>query len=626
MAIVSFSQLALSFGHPPLLESATGQILPGERVALLGRNGAGKTTLMRCLAGQLDPAGGVVSLKSGTTCGFLPQEVPEQMSETVFAVVASGVAELRELLTDYHLAVQQVSRNSDAVNLAALEAVQLKVDEADAWTVQERVGRAISQLGLPADAPFDRLSGGMKRRALLARALVGNPDLLLLDEPTNHLDIESIQWLEDMLLRYEGTLVLVTHDRMLVRRVANRILEIDRGRLTSWACDYDTFLVRKEQALASEEARWDALDRKLAQEEAWVRQGIKARRTRNEGRVRALERMREERAQRRHAVGKARLELHAAQRSGEMVIEAHDLAFGYGENTLVSNFSTRIVRGDRIGVLGRNGSGKTTLLGLLLGSLSPQGGRVLHGTRLEVVYYDQMRCALDGEQTLVEAVSDGREVLMFNGRALNVYAYLERFLFPRYLANMQVTALSGGERNRLVLARLLASPSNVLVMDEPTNDLDVETLELLEQLLIEYKGTLLLVSHDREFLNNVVTSTMALQGDGTILEYAGGYDDWLAQSRPEQLPEQATKERKKRVKPDRPRKRTFKEQIELDGMDSAIQALETEKAQLEAMLAEPEFYRSDGQRIADVRRRTDELVRQIDQAYARWEELEGIQG
>ncbi len=503
---------------------------------------------------------------------------------------------------------------------------------AGAWALHERIARAIADLGVDGDAAFEALSGGQKRRVLLARALVGEPDLLLLDEPTNHLDIASIQRLEARLLAYPGTLVLVTHDRALARTLATRVLDIDRGRLSAWACGYDEYRRRKEEALVREEAEWERFDQKLAKEEVWVRQGIKARRTRNEGRVRALLRMREQRASRRGALGKARVRLQDAGRTGDMVIEAHDLGFHWsdGKGLLVEDFTTRIVRGDRIGVLGPNGSGKTTLLRLLLKELEATAGRVRHGTRLEVVYYDQLRDELDDDRTVLETVADGQDMIVFEGRPTHVHPYLANFLFTRDRMEQPVRALSGGERNRLVLARLFTRPCNVLVMDEPTNDLDVETLEILERVLIDFPGTLLLVSHDREFLDNVVTSTMVLEGRGRIVEYAGGYADWIDQRQAPPPAEggvsgpAAPVKAKNKPAPSVPRKLTYKETRELAALEETIAALEDEKTAVETTLADPDFYKGDPDEIAATNRRLPAIDAELEAAYARWEALETI--
>ena len=639
MALVSIVDLSLSFGHPPLVEGGNAQIEEGDRVVLLGRNGCGKSTLLSCLAGEHEPDAGALHWTPGVTRGFLPQEVPAGLRGSVYRIVSGALAEEAALLADYHVAAQDVAKDPTPQALARLARAEEAVEMAGAWALHERVARAIADLDLDGDATFETLSGGQKRRVLLARSLAGEPDLLLLDEPTNHLDIDTIQRLEERLLAYNGTLIIVTHDRALARSLATRVLDIDRGRLTAWPCDFETYQRRKEEALAVEEAEQERFDQKLAREEIWVRQGIKARRTRNEGRVRALERMREQRAVRRGAVGHARVRLQTAGRTGSMVIEAHDLSFQWkemdveaGKHPLLKNFTTRIVRGDRIGLLGPNGSGKTTLLRLLLGNLEPTSGSVRHGTRMEVVYYDQLRAELDDERTVLDTVADGKDMITFEGRPIHVHPYLAGFLFTRDRMEQPVSALSGGERNRLVLARLFTKPCNVLVMDEPTNDLDVETLEILERVLIDFPGTLLLVSHDREFLDNVVTSTMVMEGKGQVTEYAGGYTEWLTQrpppppvpppaGRPSGPISPAGGPSRKRSKP---RKLTYNETRELATLEPRIEALEAEKESLHASMADPAFYQADPDAVATATRRLPALETELEQTYARWEELETI--
>ncbi len=639
MAIVSMTGLKLAFGHPPLFEDGSAQIEAGDRVILLGRNGCGKSTLLRCLAGQHEPDGGEIHYTPGATRGYLPQEVPVELSGTVYHIVAGALATQAALLSEYDDAARAVADDAGPAALDRLARAEEAVELADAWALHDRIRRAIADLGVDGGAVFEALSGGQKRRVLLARTLVGQPDLLLLDEPTNHLDIEAIQRLEGRLLSYPGTVVMVTHDRALARSLATRVLDIDRGRLSSWSCGYDEYRRRKEEALVREEAEWERFDQKLAKEEVWVRQGIKARRTRNEGRVRALLRMREQRAARRSGVGKARVRLQDAGRTGDMVIEAHDLGFHWqdGKGLLVEDFTTRIVRGDRIGVLGPNGSGKTTLLRLLLKELEATAGRVRHGTRLEVVYYDQLRDELDDDRTVLETVADGQDMIVFEGQSTHVHPYLANFLFTRDRMEQPVKALSGGERNRLVLARLFTKPCNVLVMDEPTNDLDVETLEILERVLIDFPGTLLLVSHDREFLDNLVTSTMVLEGAGRIVEYAGGYGDWLDQRPSIPAPvggvsgpdsgtsgRDASPTKKSKPRPDQPRKLTYKETKELEALEETIAALEEEKDTIEATLADPDFYKGDPEEIAATNRRLPAIGAELEAAYARWEALETI--
>ncbi len=535
MPLIALSDVNLGFRGPPVLDQANLTIEPGERVCLLGRNGTGKTTLLRLLQGTLEPDRGEVIRQQGLRTAMLPQQVPRDLHGSVFDEVARGFGPKAELLAEYHhLASRLASEGSDDLQ-AELGRIQHALEADGGWRMHQQIEAVVSRMSLQPDADVATLSAGMKRRVLLAKAVVGSPDLLLLDEPTNHLDIDAIRWLEDFLLRYGGTLLFVTHDRALLRKVATRILELDRGRLTSWSCDYATYLNRKEAALEAETRQNAEFDKKLAQEEVWIRTGIQARRTRNEGRVRALEALREVRRARRERPGDVKMEIQEAERTGRLVIEAKKLHFRYGDRAIVRDFSTMIMRGDRVGLIGPNGSGKTTLLRLLLGDLPPQTGTVRHGTNLEVAYFDQLHAQLDETKSVRENVRDGSDSVTINGRTRHIIGYLEDFLFTPEQASGPVARLSGGERNRLLLARLFTKPSNVLVMDEPTNDLDLETLELLEDLLSAYAGTLLLVSHDREFLNNVVTSTLVLEGEGRVKEYAGGYDDWLRQ-RPEEQP------------------------------------------------------------------------------------------
>ncbi|MEJ2198318.1 MAG: ATP-binding cassette domain-containing protein [Desulfuromonadales bacterium] len=500
------------------------------------------------------------------------------------------------------------------------------MESCDGWSHQQRIEQVLSRLKLPADLPVSSLSGGILRRVLLARALAVDPDILLLDEPTNHLDIESITWLEDFLQRHHLTLVFVTHDRAFLRSLATRIIEIDRGRLFDFACDYDTFLQRKDELLNAEAQEHARFDKKLAVEEVWIRKGIKARRTRNEGRVRALKKMREEFRQRRERTGTARLNLHEAERSGKLVAEVKGLSFAFGEMPLVRDFSTTVLRGDRIGIIGPNGIGKTTLLKLILGELKPQQGEVRLGTNLHVLYFDQMREQLDPDLTVQQNLAGDQDSVVINGKARHVIGYLQDFLFTPDRARSPVRILSGGERNRLLLARLFTREANVLVLDEPTNDLDLETLDLLEELLADFKGTLFLVSHDRAFLNRVVTSTIAFEGDGQVREYVGGYDDWLQQRQAAVL-EPAKEKPVNRGKPkkDRPRKLTFKEKSELNGLPLRIEALETEVAELHEKIADPEFYRTAGPAVADVNARLEEIERLLATTYRRWEELDALE-
>src|SRR6476659_3902449 len=524
MPLITLQDLDYSVGGPLLLERVNLTVEPGERIALIGRNGAGKSTLLKLLSGDLKPDDGQVRVEGGRRVARLEQEVPAAAHGAVFDVVAEGLGDLGALLAQFH----HLS-HAEPVDVQALERVQAKIEAAHGWSLDQRVSEVLERLGLDGEAAFDRLSGGLKRRVLLARALVSQPDVLLLDEPTNHLDIAAIDWLEGFLKGWAGALVFVTHDRRFLRALATRIVEIDRGQVTSWPGDWANYERRREERLnaqAQEAARFDKL---LAQEEVWIRQGIKARRTRDEGRVRRLEAMRVERSQRRELAGNVRMDVAQGDASGRKVVEAKDVDFAYAGRAIVRGFSTTIFRGDRIGLIGPNGSGKTTLLKLLLGELTPSAGSVRLGSNLQVAYFDQYRATLREDWNAIENVAEGREFLDINGRRKHVIGYLQDFLFTPERARAPITRLSGGERNRLLLARLFAQPSNLLVMDEPTNDLDVETLELLEDLLLDYAGTLLLVSHDRDFLDHVVTSTLVMEGDGRVGEFVGGYTDWLRQ-------------------------------------------------------------------------------------------------
>jgi ATP-binding cassette subfamily F protein uup len=594
MPLLSLRDVSLAFGGPRLLDHVDWQIERGERVCLLGRNGEGKSTFLRLIEGQLAPDDGEVIRQQGLRVARLPQEVPEGRSGTVADEVAEG-----------------------------LGATGHPADGPD-----HRVDVVLSRMDLDPDARFETLSSGLKRRVLLAKALVADPDILLLDEPTNHLDIDSIRWLEDVLLRAGGTLVFVTHDRTFLERLATRIVELDRGRLYDWACDYSTFLKRKDELLAAEE-RQDALfDKKLAQEETWIRKGIEARRTRNEGRVRALKAMREARRLRRERQGTARIQVQEAERSGSLVIEARDVDFNYGDRSVIRGLTTSIMRGDKVGIIGPNGSGKTTLLRLLLGDLSPQRGTIRHGTNLEVAYFDQLKATLDEEKTVQQNVSE-YETISINGQPRHVLGYLQDFLFPPERSRSLVRFLSGGERSRLLLAKLFTRPSNVLVLDEPTNDLDIETLELLESLLVEYQGTVLLVSHDRAFLNDVVTSTLAIEVDGQVKEYDGGYDDYLRQ-RPDPAPPGPKPAPgpvvTARPQDDRPRKLSYKERRELEDLPGRIEVLETARQELHDAMADPAFYRQEGGEIAVAKAKLEAIEQELATAYERWEALEGMAG
>jgi ATP-binding cassette subfamily F protein uup len=598
MALLSLLDINLSFGGPHILENVNFQIDPGERVCLLGRNGAGKSTLMRVIAGEMKADTGDVFRPAGALYTRLTQEVPTDIHGPVHDLVATGLRP-----PGHH--------------------------EED-WEREIRVENLLERLQLDPRAEFSTLSGGLKRRVLLARALAGQPDLLLLDEPTNHLDIESILWLEEFLLQAKLSLFFVTHDRVFLRRLATRIVELDRGRLVSWACDYDTYLVRKQDVLEAEERQQALFDKKLAQEEAWIRRGVRAQRSRAQSRINQLMQMRAERRARRERTGNVNLRLTEAERSGVKVIEAEAMSFAWPDGRmLVKDFTTTLIRGDKIGIIGPNGVGKTTLIKLLLGQIAPSSGTITHGTRLEVVYFDQLREQIEDKKTVADNIANGNLTVTIDGRARNVISYLQDFLFAPDRARTPAGVLSGGERNRLLLARLFTKPANVLVMDEPTNDLDAETLELLEDLLVEYQGTLLLVSHDREFLDNVVTSTLVFEGEGRIGDYVGGYEDWLRQratARPSSKDAKAAPGGgvpKEPVVARAPRRRlTNKEQRELEALPARIEALETEQGAIAAKLADPVFYKGEPTAPAAAKARLEAAEKEHAAAFARWEELE----
>jgi len=629
MALVSLQEVRIAFGGPQLLDGVNLQIERGERVCLVGRNGAGKSTIMKIVVGELFPDSGEVIRARGARVASLEQEVPQDLAGTVFDVVYEGLGDIVELLSEYRSLVHSLALGNDAGIFADLERVQHLIESSGGWQIQQRVETILSRLGLDPDAAASGLSGGYKRRVFLARALVNEPDLLLLDEPTNHLDIESISWLEEFLLEFRGAILFITHDRRFLQTLATRIIEVDRGRVTDWPGDYKTYLARRQAELDAEAAHNALFDKKLAQEEAWIRQGIRARRTRNEGRVRALKELRRERLSRREETGSAEMKLNEAERSGRLVLEAKGIGHSYEGRPLIHDFSTVIMRGDKIGIIGPNGSGKTTLLNILLGSLPPLRGSVRIGTNLQVAYFDQHRAQLDDEKSVRDNVGDGYDSVTVNGKSRHIIGYLEDFLFYPERSQSPVKVLSGGERNRALLAKLFTKPSNVLVLDEPTNDLDADTLELLEEMLMEYQGTVLLVSHDREFLNNIVTSTIVFEGDGRLAEYVGGYDDWLRQrslSSPGVTEKVKKKEKLEKSRPQRVRLRTltFKEKKEIETLPALIESMEAERAGLYETLADPDFYRQDGSRIPTVKARMAELDKEISAAYERWELLESI--
>lgn len=614
-ALISLEKIYLAYGSDPLLDHVSFQILPGERVCLIGRNGAGKSSFLKIIDGSVLPDTGKIHGETGLRISRLEQELPRDANLTVYEAVSQGLAETGKLLTEYHQLLQHFSGNDQ--ELAQLEKLQHRIDANNAWQSEQYIQEVLTRLELTADDKIADLSGGWQRRVALAKALVIKPDLLLLDEPTNHLDIEAIQWLEEQLLNFNGGILFITHDRSLLRRLATRIIELDRGNLTSWPGDYDNFLRRKEEMLSAEATLNKEFDKKLAEEERWIRQGIKARRTRNEGRVRALEAMRKERQERREIQGKATLEVNDANKSGQLVVNAEHVSHHYDNKIILNNFSIRIMRGDRIGLLGPNGAGKTTLLNILLGKIPPEKGLVKLGTKLEIAYFDQLRATLDPEKSILDNVASGRTSITINGKDRHVISYLTDFLFPSQRLHTPVKALSGGECNRLLLAKLFSFPANVLVMDEPTNDLDIETLELLEELLMQFSGTLLLVSHDRTFLDNIVTSTLVFEGNGKVSEYVGGYKDWLAQVAKSPPPKPATK-----ATATQPIKTSSKEQKEFAALPAKIEQLEKKQAELLAKMGEPGFYQQPPDEMAKVTEKHKKLEQDIEQAYKRWEELD----
>lgn len=633
MALVKFNSVSLAYGHVALLDHVDFQIDANERVCLVGRNGTGKSTLMQVLRGNVLPDDGEVWKQQGLRIAYLAQEVPADQSKSVFDVVTEGLEDVGSLLAEYHHVALELVENPNQPLMDKLAELQQALEAENGWRMEQRVEEVITRLELPMDKPLSELSGGYKRRVMLAQALVTDPELLLLDEPTNHLDLAGIQWLEEFLLNWQGSLLFITHDRTFLQNLATRIVDLDRGVLTSWPGDYQNFLWKRDEQLAIEAEHNAKFDKKLAQEEAWIRQGIKARRTRNEGRVRALQAMRKDRSQRREVQGKAKLNLDSGDLSGRLVVEVKNASVGYGGEPVVKDFSTRILRGDRVGIVGPNGVGKTTLLKLLLGELTPNKGKVKLGTKLQVAYFDQQRAILDPEKTVMDNLNYGSEMVTINGKQRHVMGYLQDFLFPPKRVLSPVSSLSGGERNRLLLARLFTQPANLLVLDEPTNDLDVETLELLEELLTEYKGTMLLVSHDRTFLDNVVTSTLVFEGEGKVGEYVGGYTDWLRQ-RKETLTERVkpVKEEQKKNRPvntsaqgekAKPQKLSYKEQRELEELPARIEALENEQTDLQSKTSSAEFYQQDKESISSTLTRLEEVEKELEHCFERWESLEG---
>ncbi|MCV2884154.1 ABC transporter ATP-binding protein [Aestuariibacter sp. AA17] len=632
MSLFQLKNAQLAFGHFPLLDGVEFNVHPKERICLVGRNGCGKSTLLKVINGDIQLDDGQRLLPSEVRISRLPQDPPQNITSSIFDYVAEGMADVGDTLKAYFHQANAVSADPSEKNLARLEALQHELEHKDAWKFEQHIQQVLTKLNLQADLSLASLSGGWRRKAALARALAGDPDILLLDEPTNHLDINMIKWLEDSLKDYQGAIVFVSHDRAFIRNVATRIIDLDRGHLSSYPGNYQTYLEKKAEDLAVEANANAEFDKKLSQEETWIRQGIKARRTRNEGRVRALKALREEHAKRRKVQGKASITLNDAASSGKRVFEAKGLSYAYGDKPIVKHLDFAVYRGDKVALVGPNGCGKSTLIKLLLGDLHADNGKVEQGTNLEVAYFDQHREALDPDKTVIDVVADGKREVTINGRSKHVISYLQDYLFTPARIQSPVSSLSGGEKNRLLLAKLLLRPSNLLILDEPTNDLDVETLELLEDILSQYQGTLLLVSHDREFVDNVVTSSLFFEGNGVIKEFVGGYQsiyDWYSEKEKASQVTQETSDKsespKTKSSPRKSKKLSYKLQLELDALPAKIESLEAEKEALEQEVSEPDFFKQDPASSNSKLTRLSDISSELDSAYLRWDELEGMQ-
>jgi ATP-binding cassette subfamily F protein uup len=634
MALITLNQVHLGYGHP-LLDGISFSLEKGERVALVGRNGTGKSTLLKLIDRRIVADDGDIAFADGIRVARLDQEVPLDTAGSVFDVVALGLGEIGDAIRRYHHLTQALGNHPDTKVLTELEECQHIIEAANAWDMETTIENLLTRLNLPSDDDIASLSGGLKRRVLLAKALASQPDILLLDEPTNHLDLDAILWLEEFLLGWPGTLIFITHDRVFLQRLATRIIELDRGHLTDFPGDYPTYLRRKAELLEAEAKSNAEFDKKLQQEEVWIRQGIKARRTRDMGRVKRLVEMRESRSQRRVQAGQVNMQVQQAERSGKLVVEMEGVGFHYGEHTIVKDLTTTILRGDKVGIIGPNGCGKTTLLRLMLGQLEATSGTIKLGTNLQIAYFDQYRITLDENATVIDNVAQGSDRVTVNGRNTHVIGYLQDFLFTPDRARQPVKSLSGGERNRLLLARLFTQPANLLVLDEPTNDLDADTLDLLEELLIDYTGTVLVVSHDRAFLNNLVTSVLAYEGDGVINEYIGGYDDWVRQRPPTLTPGEASRGLGQKPEPQAPdvmitktqskgRKMSFKEMKELESLPSQIESLERAIETLTHGMANPDFYQQAKDLITAHQANLALQQQTLETAYGRWEELEAL--
>ena len=616
MQLIQLKNISVSFGDHALLENVDFSISSKERIALVGRNGTGKSTLLKLLGQEIQPDEGEIIKRDGLIISKLIQEIPNDLGGDVRSVIAMGDDKCGKLLSQYYLK-DKTSEDSF---------LEGEITRLDGWVIDQRIKILVSKFNLKADEDFTRLSGGLKRRVLLAQSLLNEPDLLLLDEPTNHLDIATIEWMEAMLLNLNTTLLIVSHDRTFINKLASRIIDLDRGVLTSWPGNFDQYLFSKLKLVEDEHQQQKAFDKKLAQEEVWIRKGIQARRTRNEGRVRALKKMRQHRSQRRSQQQSASFTLNTAAQSGQLVVEAIEVNYSHGDdNTIIKDFSSTILRGDKIGIIGPNGCGKSTLIQLLTGDLKPDSGSIKMGTRLEVAYLNQSRSDIRENQSLLDNISQGRSEIIVNKKPMHIMTYLQEFLFPPHRAQVPASALSGGERNRLMLAKLFANPFNLLILDEPTNDLDIDTLELLEQKLVDYSGTLLLASHDRTFLNNIVTSTIVFEGEARLKEYIGGYDDWLRQNTSQQqAPKTATVKAKTNTTNSKPRKLSYKENKELKDLPLKIEAYETELSQIQEKLSDPDFYKQDNSKVIVVTERLKTIQSELELAYDRWQELENI--
>ena len=624
MAIISLQNVTMAFNGPPVLDNVSLQIEKKQRICLLGRNGTGKSTLMKIINSEIKPDSGEIVKDQSVRISYFTQDIPDHLPGTVFEIIAQGLGKRGNLLVSYHDAENSGSSEKELDSLCS------ELDKHDGWSVSEEIDKITTLMSLEKDWIYNNLSGGQKRRVILASSLVLEPDLLLLDEPTNHLDIDSITWMEEFLLRVNSSILFVTHDRTLLRKLATRIIELDRGSLVDWSCDYETFLVRKQAVLKTQEKEWKKFDRILAEEEVWIRKGIRARRTRNEGRVRVLKKLREERQKRREVEGSTSMKITDSMKSGKLAIKARNINYTIDSKELVKNLDLTIGRGDRIGIIGPNGCGKSTLMKILLKTLEPDSGSITHGTNLKITYFDQLREQLDENLTVAENVLPHSDTVIIDGRGRHIISYLQDFLFTPDRTKSYVSCLSGGERNRLLLAKLFTKSSNFLALDEPTNDLDTETLELLEELLTDFKGTLLLICHDRSFINNVVTSTLAFQENGRIREIFGGYDEWLAfTNKQTDTGEKTNKIIKKqqyeeRKKSSSKKKLTFKQKIELESLPEMIEKMETEKVELFEKMSQPDFY-TDADKAKKSKTRLDDLDSLLEIAYNRWEELESLE-